>query len=121
MHFCKKCDNMYYLKLNEDDPNKLIYYCRHCGDESTDLTNDDNCILKMQVKRNEEKYVHVMNEYTKLDPALPTITTIQCPNTECKKDKSDNDVLYIRYDDINIKCIYMCKKCDTTWKTDIHN
>jgi len=37
---------MYYLKLNEDDPNKLIYYCRHCGDESTDLTNDDNCILK---------------------------------------------------------------------------
>lgn len=120
MHFCIKCDNMYYLKINEDDPNKLIYYCRHCGDEANDLTADDMCVLKLQVKRNEEKYVHVMNEYTKLDPTLPRIKTMQCPNAECKN-KNESDIIYIRYDDINIKYVYMCKNCDTTWKTSLQN
>ena len=25
---------------------------------------------------------------------------------------------YIRYDDANLKYIYICSTCDTTWKTD---
>lgn len=120
MHFCVKCDNMYYLKLNEDDPNKLIYYCRHCGDEANNLTAEDMCVLKLQVKRNEEKYIHVMNEYTKLDPTLPRIKTLECPNAECRK-KAESDIIYIRYDDVNIKYVYMCKSCDTTWKTNLQN
>ena len=32
MHFCKKCDNMYYIKVS-DDGSELIHYCRKCGDE----------------------------------------------------------------------------------------
>lgn len=120
MHFCVKCDNMYYLKLNEDDPNKLIYYCRHCGDEANNLTAEDMCVLKLRVKRNEEKYIHVMNEYTKLDPTLPRIKTLECPNAECRK-KAESDIIYIRYDDVNIKYVYMCKSCDTTWKTNLQN
>ena len=31
MNFCIKCDNMYYLSIPDDDPNKLIYYCKNCG------------------------------------------------------------------------------------------
>ena len=73
MHFCVKCDNMYYLKVTADDSNKLIYYCRHCGHESSDVTETDVCVLKTQVKRSEEKYTHVINEYTKKDPTLPRI------------------------------------------------
>ena len=62
MHFCIKCDNMYYLKVKESDANKLIYYCRHCGHESDDIDATDTCVLKTQVNRNEEKYMHVVNE-----------------------------------------------------------
>ena len=29
MHFCEKCSNMYYISLQDDDSNKLIYYCRN--------------------------------------------------------------------------------------------
>ena len=60
-----------------------------------------------------------MNEYTKLDPTLPRIKTIKCPNQTClsNSDNAENEVLYIRYDDTNIKYIYMCAHCDTTWKT----
>ena len=119
MHFCVKCNNMYYLKVTADDANKLIYYCRHCGHESDDINETDVCVLKTQVKRSEEKYTHVINEYTKSDPTLPRIKTIKCPNQECPaaKGEAENEVMYVRYDDTNTKYIYMCATCDTTWKT----
>ena len=61
-----------------------------------------------------------MNEYTKEDPTLPRITTIRCPNSDCPSNQEDGtrEVIYLRYDDTNMKYIYMCAKCDTMWKTD---
>ena len=35
---------MYYIRINEDDPNKLVYYCRKCGNEDTLLA-----MLRMSV------------------------------------------------------------------------
>ena len=44
MHFCDKCGNMYYLKVggesDTEGSNKLIYYCRNCGNEENNI--DDN-------------------------------------------------------------------------------
>ena len=122
MHFCIKCDNMYYLKISNENSNNLIYYCRNCGYEDTDSSVDNICVSRTQVKRSEQKYSHVINEYTKQDPTLPRINTIKCPKIDCPsnvdEDKVSRDVLFIRYDDINMKYIYMCSKCDTVWKTD---
>ena len=39
MKFCEKCDNMYYLKLQEADSDQLVYYCRNCG------YIDNDCLL----------------------------------------------------------------------------
>ena len=122
MHFCIKCDNMYYLKISNENSNNLIYYCRNCGYEDTDSSVDNICVSRTQVKRSEQKYSHAINEYTKQDPTLPRINTIKCPKIDCPsnvdEDKVSRDVLFIRYDDINMKYIYMCSKCDTVWKTD---
>jgi len=130
MHFCIKCDNMYYIKLREDDNNKLIYYCRSCGHEQDKPTDMDICVLRTDVKRNQVKFTHVVNEYTKEDPTLPRITTIRCPNQECSSNtgksegssdddpSTDREIIYIRYDDVNVKYMYLCSKCDTMWKTD---
>lgn len=122
MHFCIKCDNMYYLKISNENSNNLIYYCRNCGYEDTESSVDNICVSRTQVKRSEQKYSHIINEYTKQDPTLPRINTIKCPKIDCpsnvEEDKVSRDVLFIRYDDINMKYIYMCSKCDTIWKTD---
>lgn len=121
MHFCENCNNMYYLKIADDDENNLIYYCRNCGHEDTTLTTSNICVSKTQIKRSEQKYSHIINEYTKMDPTLPRINTIRCPNQLCKSNKDENikrEVIYIRYDDINMKYIYLCAVCDTMWKTD---
>ena len=123
MHFCTECRNMYYLKLRAD-AGSLIYYCRHCGHEDPNLTADDVCVSRTQLKRGEQKYAHIVNEYTKLDPTLPRTETIRCPSQTCPSNSSDTtsrprrEVIYLRYDDANMKYIYLCAHCDTMWKTD---
>jgi aspartate carbamoyltransferase regulatory subunit len=83
------------------------------------------CVSKTDLKRSEQKYSHVINKYTKLDPTLPRTNTIKCPNKDCasnkktdEKDYENREVIYIRYDDIKLKYIYLCAVCDTAWKTD---
>ena len=121
MHFCTNCQNMYYIRINPENENTLVYYCRKCGNEDTSLTVDTVCVLKTQIKQNEQSFSHIINKYTKLDPTLPRLNNILCPNSECqtnKKEGVDKEILYIRYDDINMKYIYLCVYCDTIWKTD---
>ena len=38
------------------------------------------------------------------------------PNAEPKI--NNREVIYIRYDDTNMKYVYLCAHCDTTWRTD---
>ena len=39
MDFCSECDNMYYIKLN-DEENELVYYCRKCGNVDNNQTKN---------------------------------------------------------------------------------
>ena len=70
------------------------------------------------VAKTEQKYYHMINQYTKLDPTLPRIYNIQCPNSECgsNKENEKREVVYMRYDDDNLKYVYICVVCDTVWK-----
>ena len=83
MHFCENCGNMYYIELNQTDTDTLIYYCRNCGNEDSTITVDNVCISKVNFKKGEQNFNNIINEYTKLDPTLPRINNIPCPNTEC--------------------------------------
>jgi DNA-directed RNA polymerase subunit M/transcription elongation factor TFIIS len=113
---------MYYLKIMEDDGNSLIYYCRNCGHENNTLTAENVCVSDTQIKRSEDQYVHIVNEYTKYDPTLPRINTIDCPNSKCASnqegEKVEREIIYIRYDDTNMKYMYVCAICNTNWKND---
>ena len=52
MHFCNKCDNMYYIKLSEMDNNELNYYCRNCGNNDSLINQDNICVSKTQINNN---------------------------------------------------------------------
>ena len=122
MHFCEKCDNMYYIKINDSDSDsdecRLIYYCRKCGNENTNLSKDDICVSKEYMKQTKYKYNSVITPYTIKDPTLPRSKTIICPSCSVNEnDREDSSVIYIRYDEENIKYVYLCSKCNKTWKT----
>lgn len=118
MHFCSQCSNMYYIRINEDDPNKLVYYCRKCGNKDSLLASENICVSKTQIKKSEQSFNHIINKYTKYDPTLPRINNILCPNSDCStnKDDKEREIIYIRYDDVNMKYVYLCSHCDTVWQ-----
>jgi len=197
MKFCLECHNMYYLKVSDVEgeiSNTLIYYCRNCGHEDSNIDEESICVSDMQLKRSEQNFTHIVNDYTKYDPTLPRINSIKCPNQDCDSNtmngggsgsysgsakkkslkkhldsanksaadamasaadaekilneiekqeeeiekeegktkssladnqimdydstKANREVLYIRYDDVNMKYVYVCVHCNTTWKTD---
>ncbi len=121
MKFCINCDNMYYIGINEENPNVLNHYCRNCGHIDNTNMNENSCILKNDIKKGEQKYNHIINKYTKQDPTLPRVTNINCPNTECKTNTESDvkpEIIYVRYDEDNMKYLYLCSTCDTTWKTN---
>lgn len=137
MKFCSECQNMYYIKINGEDANTLVYYCRFCGHEDNEPTDDGVVVLRTEYKKTEQQFSHMINRYIKHDPTLPRITNVKCPNEGCKSngagDKSHgasasgghdspkgdaSSVIYLRYDDANMKYLYICEHCDTTWKTD---
>lgn len=134
MHFCSVCSNMYYISITPE--NDLQYYCRNCGNIDDTIAAENICVSKVQMKKGAttQSFAHVVNKYTKLDPTLPRIKTIRCPNDECSSNKkgsasgdssgkhldSTNEVIYLRYDDTNLKYIYLCTKCDKVWNTEQH-
>ena len=140
MHFCVTCDNMYYIRLSEEDPNSIVYYCRNCGHENKNISLNSVTISKTSFKNKRQKYNSILNKYTKLDPTLPRINTIKCPNQSCKSNhgggeegaavgavvgavvaaasENKREIIYLRYDDINMNFVYLCATCDTVWNTE---
>lgn len=121
MHFCKVCEMMYYIRIDAENTNKLIYYCRNCGDEDTTLTVDNVCVSRTNIQKGEQNFVNIINKYTKLDPTLPRVNNILCPNADCDTNIHDKprEIISIRYDEINLKYIYMCSSCDKVWNVGL--
>lgn len=120
MRFCEHCSNMLYMSLSETDANSLTYYCRNC--KFVDKHMEGACILNTQLKRGEQQFNHIINRYTKLDPTLPRIYNMKCPNLGCKTNtepaEKPSEIIYMRYDEENMKYLYICVECDKIWKTD---
>ncbi len=117
MKFCVNCENMYYLKLNEEDETQLSYYCRNCEHVDNNIDMHDLVAYKHEQKENLKNIL--INKYTKYDPTLPRLNTIRCPNDKCSTNTGNEsrEVVYIRYDNSNMKYVYLCCKCDFKWKT----
>lgn len=123
MDFCNNCSNMYYIKLSEEDNNSIIYYCRNCGNIDNSLLTGKKCILKENINKTDNKFDKIVNKYTKYDPTLPRINYIKCPNETCNSnndsfDIASREIIYIRYDNTNMKYIYLCSHCDYVWNTE---
>ena len=140
MRFCSICSNMCYIKLKDDDSGEdcLEYYCRQCGtiEAATSEENAYICAYKVQLKKGEKSFHHIINKYTKLDPTLPRMSTMVCPNAMCATNAAaaaaaaedatavdleetgetvPREIVYIRYDDVNMKYMYLCCTCDHVW------
>ena len=119
--FCKICNNMYYMKIDkEKEEQQLQYWCRNCGDSQIISSEDSNCVLERNYNKGEKHYKDFINKYTSEDVTLPRVDNIVCPNKNCPcnnvNDPEKREVIYIKYDNEDIKFIYLCCVCKTAWK-----
>ncbi len=119
MRFCPVCG--FYLFLQDQGENGLFQLCRHCGyNEKMEPTSTADALIletKFAAGAGQKQTMSQLNDFTKLDPTLPRLKTIPCPNPDCatQKDPATRDILYIKTDAKNLKYQYCCTVCNTQW------
>ena len=118
MEFCELCDNMLYVKKN--DENKLVKYCKHCEFEKIEDTDKAIKISETMYTEDDLLYNQHINKYLRYDPTLRRIKDplITCPNEKCNLEKEEQQIIYIKYHAKNMKYLYVCEGCNTTWKQE---
>jgi len=123
--FCPVCRYYLYLKEEETQEEKksetkekiLLRLCRNCGYQERRM---GGLILEIDLKeKTSEGYKILMNQFTDQDPTLPHVNTIKCPNTNCDTNTSnkEKDVIYLKYDAVNMKFLYICNVCKAHWRS----
>ena len=116
--FCDNCNNSLYIYL-DNEQSKLYLYCKACNNK-TDYNNnkiyDNDFNIDLSESINSNKFINY-------DLTLPHIhnQNIKCPNEECKSIKEKNiksDIIYIKYDKVNMKYIYNCNYCGQKWSNN---
>tara|TARA_Y100000591_G_C21389525_1_gene477511 strand:- start:53 stop:418 length:366 start_codon:yes stop_codon:yes gene_type:complete len=120
MEFCERCDNLYYIHL-DNDTGELNYKCKKCNliEPYSNVGGlGKKYLIKTNIQKQSSSYNHIINQYTHLDCTLPRINHIKCPSCNSEKEGSEGEVIFIRYDDINLKYIYLCcnSDCKNIWK-----
>jgi len=121
LRFCPKCQ--YYLSLNVEGAVRLK--CQNCGfsEPFEPKTAEEALLLETQFRSGSSAGGAAsgitVNAYTLMDPTLPHVTTIPCPNSACASatDAARRDVIYIKTDPRNMKFQYICavSGCGATW------
>jgi hypothetical protein len=118
IRFCPTCRYYLYLQVSGEDQ-ILSRVCRNCGHNEKD--EKGGMVMEMMVKeRSAEGYKILLNEFTRQDPRLPHIRkNIKCPEPSCDSNhgKADPDIIYIKYDAVNMLYLYICDICGFQWRS----
>ena len=116
MKFCPKCD--YKLSMLIGEKAALTLNCINCG--HSEKETEGGLIVETNLQESTgEGYKILVNEFTRKDPTLPHVKNIKCPTETCPTNAAgqERDVILIKYDDKNMKYIYICNVCGGEWRS----
>ncbi len=114
--WCPICRNMLYIKINTE--NEYTDYCKNCSYQEIDVSTESKVIINSFYDEKEDFSAYV-NRHIKYDKTIPKVNNIKCQNKKCcKKEEDENEIMIIKYDNINLKYIYLCCYCDNYWSND---
>jgi DNA-directed RNA polymerase subunit M/transcription elongation factor TFIIS len=114
LKYCPVCENYLYMQVDSESQ-ELRRMCRKCGFKEE---SSGGLVMEMMIQqRSTEGYKILLNEFTRKDPRLPHIRkNITCPNTACESNHGkEPDVIYIKYDVVNLMYLYICDICGDQW------
>jgi DNA-directed RNA polymerase subunit M/transcription elongation factor TFIIS len=118
VEFCDKCENLLYLFI-DNETTKMVLKCKSCGNQTEmgDKVIEINNNTTINVDKSD---VINSNPFITHDITLPSIKdnhNIKCQNSEC--DAEEINIKYIKYDDVNMKYLYICNNCGFKWKNSL--
>ena len=128
MRFCPVCE--YFLYINtvdtkdaSDKKSTVQLKCHNCGHTSAldPKTTEEGLVLETVFNSGSSASGAAsgvtINDYTLVDPTLPHVKTLTCPNTSCitRTEKEKQDVIYIKKDPTSLEFQYICTVCKTQW------
>lgn len=88
------------------------------GAPKTNAVGAKTTKLKIKTKKTEAS---LADDPAALEP-VPAASAVPVPapalDATLESEQNNREVIYIRYDDTNMKYVYLCVHCDTTWRTD---
>jgi len=120
MEFCTICGNMLFTQSVSGDIKKIKHRCKNCNYEK-DVEDTQTSIQISKITMTESgRHTIFMKPDIKRDPTFPRVNNIPCPNEDCptKNTGEENEVIYAKYDAVEMNYIYLCTKCDHFWKND---
>jgi DNA-directed RNA polymerase subunit M/transcription elongation factor TFIIS len=116
LQYCPTCEYYLYLDAPSEAGAPLRRICRSCGVSQIEDKGGLITEIKLQEKVSEG-YKVLLNEFTRLDPTLPHVDNIKCKNASCATltKSAKPDVIYIKYDSVNMKFLYICNVCKEQW------
>jgi hypothetical protein len=118
LRFCPVCNNSVFFQDNKVAGLSLM--CRHCGfNQPMNPANSEEALILETTfgTAKDTSAVAQLNEYTKLDPTLPHLKTIPCPNAACPSTPETRKILYKKTDVKNLKFEYSCTTCQAAWSS----
>ena len=119
IRFCPVCRYYLYVEANTGQTEALYRFCRNCGYRKAD--EKGGLVTEMAIQEKAaEGYKILLNEFTRRDPRLPHIKKdVKCPDPACDSNhgKAEADVIYIKYDPINMLYLYICDICGHQWRS----
>ena len=104
--------------MSVGDGTTMDLYCKNCG--HTEQEAEGGLIVETNLQESTgEGYKILVNEFTRQDPTLPHVKNIKCPTATCPTNTSgqERDVILIKYDNKNMKYIYICNVCGGEWRS----
>jgi DNA-directed RNA polymerase subunit M/transcription elongation factor TFIIS len=114
MEFCDICNNMLYVKSNENK--KLVKFCKHCTFQKEETNTNAIKISETIYTEDDLLYNQHINKYLRHDPTLRRIkdNVIKCTNCDIDDDKQQ--LLYVKYHPSNMSYFYVCDNCGFIWR-----
>lgn len=120
MEFCEICENMLYMRTEEDA--SLVRHCKKCNFTKTEPAATGKAIRVSRTNYSEDEMLfnQHQNPYLRFDPTLPRVNDIDnpCPNADCPAPKDKPQVIFLKYHQVNMKYFYCCDYCGSCWRKE---
>ena len=107
-NYCRVCQNLFLVKSSADGKT-AEHRCPSC--DHHEEIKGSTVLRSRKPADDSSEYARFLTPLLGMDPALPRAKGLACPFCDVK-----DEVLYVKYNAVHCRFLYLCDSCKTFWK-----